>query len=78
MLAVSVGIGSRSQYIKYEADKKQYSECYEAVDVECIDFKLPVYIYTWHLRLCLAWSRDVTANVSHDHCVASLGIQEQP
>ena len=45
MLAVSVGIGSRSQYIKCEADKKQYSECYEAVDVNCDNFKLPVYIH---------------------------------
>jgi len=45
MLAVSVGIGSSCQDNKCDAGKKQYSECYEAVDMECDDFKLPVYIH---------------------------------
>jgi len=45
MLAVSVGIGKSSQDIQCDAGRKQYSESYEAVDMECNDFKLPVYIH---------------------------------
>ena len=59
MLVLSVGIGSRSQYIKCDAGKEQYSECYEAVDMECNDFKLPVYIHLAPTTVpCLVKRRD--------------------
>ena len=81
MLAVSVGIGSRCQDIKCEAGKKLVRSSTRNVTklwMWNILTSSCQYIYTRHLRLCLAWSRDMTANVSHDHCVANLGIQEHP